>query len=511
VHRDVKPANVLFDGNGEAYLTDFGLSTRDVVSDLTSTGQWVGTVAYSAPEQIRGGDVDARADVYALGGVLHHLLTGSVPYPAASEPEALAAHLSSPPPRPTEHDATIPPEFDRIIARAMAKEARARFQSAGDLGRAALAASARRRLPPERGVVATDAAAPRDPTPPRSSHRSRTRLVVAITVGAAVAAAAVAVVAIAFRPSTASNGGGNVAGKPVQLSSTPDALTSTRDAVWAMQSRPGIVARVDARTHGITTVEDHYAIGAQGALSDVAVGRGTIWVAQSDPTAGGLERLAGPASAPVDRVPLASASAIAVGDGALWAGDDLTRFPPVVRNGSTAPRSATVLRLDPVTGRITARIERIGRAVADIAVGPHAVWVALGPGDAVARIEPGSASLVTRVPLAGRADRLALAGSTVWVLDRTAGTITRVDGRTNRTIGAPISIGKKLEDIAAGGDALWVAAADRTLTRLDPHTGRVIGSPIAAGPPPLTLSADAAGVWVASASDGTVTRIVAAS
>ena len=82
IHRDVKPANVLVAGTGDseqAYLTDFGL-TRDVEGGdgLTKTGQWVGTLAYVAPEQIRGEPVDARADIYALGAVLYQCLTGSL-------------------------------------------------------------------------------------------------------------------------------------------------------------------------------------------------------------------------------------------------------------------------------------------------------------------------------------------------------------------------------------------------------------------------------------------------
>ena len=139
VHRDVKPANVLISGE-HAYLGDFGL-TRLLSSEeqLTETGQWLGTTDFAAPEQLMGGRVDARADVYSLGCVLHAALTGKPPYPRTTVPATLLAHLQDPIPRPSERGA--PDGFDRVLARALAKHPEDRYPSAGDLGRAALAAA----------------------------------------------------------------------------------------------------------------------------------------------------------------------------------------------------------------------------------------------------------------------------------------------------------------------------------------------------------------------------------
>jgi serine/threonine protein kinase len=167
VHRDVKPANVLLSGEeGEehAYITDFGVA-RNVAtnSGLTQTGRFVGTLDYVAPEQISGGDVAARVDVYALGCLLFKLLTGEVPFPRDGEAARLYAHLNDPPPAPSLYVPAVSMALDDDVARAMSKEPGDRYPSAGDLGRAAVAAlSNTTPIVPER-TVATGAAATVEP------------------------------------------------------------------------------------------------------------------------------------------------------------------------------------------------------------------------------------------------------------------------------------------------------------------------------------------------------------
>jgi serine/threonine protein kinase len=138
VHRDVKPANVLLEGDPpEARLTDFGLM-KDVGSatPMTIAGSFIGTCDYAAPEQVLGLPVDGRADVYALGCVLYEALTGQVPFPRDSAAARMFAHVHSPPPA-----VAAAPAFDAVIERAMAKSATARYPTPGDLARAALAAA----------------------------------------------------------------------------------------------------------------------------------------------------------------------------------------------------------------------------------------------------------------------------------------------------------------------------------------------------------------------------------
>ncbi|MFL5893590.1 MAG: serine/threonine-protein kinase [Thermoleophilaceae bacterium] len=161
VHRDIKPANILMASSDHAYLTDFGLTKRAASeSALTKTGQMVGTVDYVAPEQVEGSRVDARTDVYSLACVLYHLLTGRVPYDKPTDMARLFAHVNERPPRPSDAIAGLPPELDEVVTRGMAKKPDDRYLSAGDLGRAALAAAEHRHIAQPERSVARGAAAP---------------------------------------------------------------------------------------------------------------------------------------------------------------------------------------------------------------------------------------------------------------------------------------------------------------------------------------------------------------
>jgi CheY-like chemotaxis protein/tRNA A-37 threonylcarbamoyl transferase component Bud32 len=134
IHRDVKPGNVLIEGR-RAYLTDFGLTKRSgsTRTALTQAGALVGTIHYVAPEQIEGGHVDARTDVYALACLLFHCLVGDVPFSRDTDVAVIYAHLSEPPPKPSELRPELPVGLDAVIAKAMDKSPDRRFQSCSDL------------------------------------------------------------------------------------------------------------------------------------------------------------------------------------------------------------------------------------------------------------------------------------------------------------------------------------------------------------------------------------------
>ncbi|HSS04376.1 MAG TPA: CHASE2 domain-containing protein [Solirubrobacterales bacterium] len=138
-HRDVKPANVLvtLDRPEHVYLTDFGVAKHVGAGEgVTTAGQWVGTLDYLAPEQIRGEEAGTSVDVYALAGLLHHCLTGEVPFPRDNEAAKLWAQVNAPPPAPSRLVPGLPPAIDDVVARGMAKDPATRFQTATELARA---------------------------------------------------------------------------------------------------------------------------------------------------------------------------------------------------------------------------------------------------------------------------------------------------------------------------------------------------------------------------------------
>ena len=164
IHRDVKPANILLageEGREHAYITDFGLAKHVASSsEQTSGGMVMGTLDYISPEQIEHRPVDARADIYALGGVLYKALTGSVPFPHEDGAAKIWAHVHEDP-SPPSATAGVPASFDEVISRAMAKRPEDRYPSAGDFGRAAVAAaSGAPVVEPERRVARGDALTP---------------------------------------------------------------------------------------------------------------------------------------------------------------------------------------------------------------------------------------------------------------------------------------------------------------------------------------------------------------
>jgi serine/threonine protein kinase len=146
VHRDVKPANILVAADDRTYLSDFGVVKELASNGSTRTGGFIGTIEYSAPEQIEGRAVDARTDVYALACVLYECLAGEAPFHRASEVAVLNAHLHASPPRLTRTAPDAPSAVEPVIAKALSKSPLDRYGTCGEFIAALRTAAAEPRI-----------------------------------------------------------------------------------------------------------------------------------------------------------------------------------------------------------------------------------------------------------------------------------------------------------------------------------------------------------------------------
>lgn len=493
VHRDVKPGNVLLDASGHAYLSDFGLITRnEIETGITKTGQFMGSTAYCAPEQIKGENVDARTDVYSLGAVLYECLTGEPPFPRTSEAATLYAHLEESPPRPSAKVAELPAGLDDVVATAMAKRPDERYASAGLLAQAM------------RAALGPSAAGPA--TAPRVR---RPWIVAAVAVVLAVVVAVSIALGGRSKPTTPSAGSADV----------------LRDGLLAF----------DPTTHEVSTVV-HLAyprIGVykQGSFNlppPTAAGEGAVWTLVSqdlwriDPTTGRAAQVDVTACAP------ASFSAIDVGPGAVWAlcfgaGGDHQRI--VVRvdpftyatktartgvgghgplsegNVATSPSSVWV---EPGDGSVewfdTARVLEVGD-VADVSadaltVGEGKLWVANQLASTITPVNLRTGRAGSPVSISGNIDAIAVGEGGVWVLDRSGGTVTEIDA-PSLTAQPSIGVGSGATSIAVGFGAVWVSKpADPSVIRVDPVTGQTETIEVHASPVRLVPDVQTGKLWL---------------
>ena len=518
VHRDVKPANVLLGPADHVYLSDFGLSKHALSIDgETRSGHWVGTLDYVAPEQIRGERLDARADVYALGCVLYFALTGSPPYVRDGDEARLWAHLSEPPPAPSDRVHGLPPDLDGVVARALAKRPADRYPSAGDLGRAATAAAAHDEVRERERVVGVGAAAPDEtptesasgpPGPPGPSEaqtqlvRSARRRSPRAAVGAGLAALAAVGIAVIVLTS------GTGTPRPQPPPTPTPASTATVISTIHVGRRPngiavgkGTVFVTDHRNTRVTLIDEKVsklrrprpAIGT-GAV-DVAAGNGALWViVNQQHVLFKLDPASGRRLARVD-LPMAPET-VAVGREAVWVGMlTRTRKPPDV-----------LARIDPHTRRVTGTFP-MAEGIRSLVATPTAVWVVHRSAPAVSRFDLSAKKLTRRVPFGNsRLGDAAYGAGAVWVTSPLEDTVSRIDDKTAKKLSS--GVGRRPTGIAARGTEIWVTSyIDHTIRRLDPKTSRPVGRPVAVPLNPYRLAVTRDSVWVAAVGDGIVARV----
>lgn len=133
VHRDVKPANVIFNSDDQPILTDFGIAKMVNVAKLTASGEMIGTPAYMAPEQALGKVGDERSDIYSLGVMIFQLATGTLPFEADTPIGVALKHINDPLPPLREVEPDVPEKLEEIVSRAMSKDPEERYQTAAQL------------------------------------------------------------------------------------------------------------------------------------------------------------------------------------------------------------------------------------------------------------------------------------------------------------------------------------------------------------------------------------------
>jgi serine/threonine-protein kinase len=520
VHRDVKPANVLIteDGDEHVYLTDFGLTKHTAsVGGMTKTGQFVGTLDYTAPEQIKGEPADARADVYALGCVLFQALAGRVPFERDSEVAKLYAHLSDEPPTLTSVAPAAPAPLDGVVERALAKEREERYPSAGEFARAARAALEGTRPAAAPTVAAgtmpvaeataptptpatTPAPTPPPPLPPRQRPQRPLLVALAGLLALGVVAAGLAAAGVfdsGEEPAPSGGAGAGDGAEPSQpevaasidVGAGPDGITVSEGTVWVSLARDASVTPIDPRTDraGKTVPIGANPDGLAGA-------GGVVWVALTDEDT--ARRIEG-----ADDVPVAGAN-VQVGDRpeGISLGEQLVW---VANSGS-----GTVSRIDRASATAVGAPIGVGRRPIGVFVGEDSVWVTNNADGTVTRIDSSTSEILDEIEVGREPRGVVEGGGSAWVANSGDGTVTRIDADSGEVLGQPIQVGDNSRDIAFGEGFVWVTSrAANTVTRIDPDSGRVVGRPIPVGTEPLGVAVGAGAVWVANFGDDTVTRI----
>jgi streptogramin lyase len=517
VHRDVKPANILLGAHAQVYLSDFGLACH-ALSDggLTAPGGWVGTMDFMSPEQIRGERVDARADIYALGCVLHFALTGQVPYPRETNEARLWAHLHAAAPQPSRLGPGVPAEFDAVVRRALEKQPDERYASAGELGAAALDAAA--------GVATV--ARPKRPPPPRRQRRVATaatwpdaprnrRLRAATAAVALAAAAAGAVAAVLFAtggtdhgptasaaprtPTIAAAAAKPAAGKEhviqaphvvrkVHVGARPVNVEVAGGSAWVASTRSPTLDRVALDGHRRRR-GPHLGFG----ITDITDRRGELWVTVAVPRQVVRVRASTGRQIGAPIAMIGQPRAIDAGEGAVW----------VAEQSSTG--ADNLVEIDPHTATVVGRVA-IPEGINDLRAANGAVWVVGRHAPILIKVSPATRQPVVRLKMGRHAERVDVAAGYVWVTEYGEDEVTRVDPKGPKLVDTDVP--GRPYGLHARDDGVWVACyGDHSVVRIDPHSVRVVGKPIRVGFNPVGVDVRGDAVWVTSVSDDRLSRI----
>jgi ABC-type transport system substrate-binding protein len=483
VHRDVKPSNVLVDERGHAYLADFGLSRRLAEGPgAQGAAGSLGTVDYVAPEQIRGDELDGRADLYSLGCLLYECLAGRPPFAGASDTAVVFAHLQEEPPGF--------PGFEYVMKKALAKEPDDRYQSGRELVAAARAGLRPRTRPRRRWLVATAVVL--------AAVGAATGGFLAARDGRSPARTAAKVEQISLNPNALNlidartrHGAGEIGlGAEATLADTGADIVFAGRSAWLLPGNDEpVVDRVDLATRKVTrAVKLPWPPGER-----LASGGGLVWATEAVNGGPQLIGIDGRTGRIVRRFAVGSGSVgpgIAYGAGSLWLSLDVEVVRVDPRTGRVLHRfripsrwvtfadgaawaassGGLVWKIDPVENRSTAHA-RLHGFVSDLTVGGGFVWVAVVGDDAVYKLSEDDLSVQSGVPGGPDPERLSFGGGHLWIANTAAEAISQLDP----TSGARRALDARAEPVTAAyhGGLVWTGAASG-LAPLRPISGPVL-------------------------------------
>jgi DNA-binding beta-propeller fold protein YncE/predicted Ser/Thr protein kinase len=466
VHRDVKPHNILVEGD-RAYLSDFGLAKAFDESGAASASV-VGTAHYMSPEQWRGDSIGPAADVYSLGCVLYEAITGIAPFQRSeSDPEP-----------------TMPLGVDVAIRRAVAKDPLDRYRSAGELIAAARAAEGSEVRPT--AVLSHDRS--ERTTVPNASQsffgRMGGRATAWLLGGVAIIALAIVAAVLLLLLGSSSP----EVSAPISVGTPPLRITADGQGAWVTSERDGTVTRLDPATG-----KKLRQVTLRPGISGVAIGRRWLWV--TDPRRHELLRLDAKTLRQKQATPIPGAPgpiALSAHPKRVWVADEGGSGITVV-NAESGHRIRT--QLPPPAAPLR------------LAVGAGGLWASSSSTASVRRIDLGTLEPGEPVLAGPRPAGVTVAHGIVWVTNPPRGTVTEIDPSLHE-VRDQVEVGSKPGGIDAGTSTIWVAnAGDDTVTRINLETGEVEGDPIEVGPEPGAVAVGGEAVWVANNGDGTVTRI----
>jgi serine/threonine protein kinase/DNA-binding beta-propeller fold protein YncE len=465
VHRDVKPHNILLEGE-RAYLTDFGLAKALGESGVLSGASVVGTAEYMSPEQWRGEQVGPAADVYSLGCVLYEALTGVVPY-ARREGDA---------------EPELPRGIDVAIERAVAKDPAKRYATAGKLIEAA---RERQDATPATTQVLTER--PDRPTVPFGERPARRRRLGPRAKQWLGAAVAVVAGAVALGLLLLGDEGPKVS-SPIAVGRPPLRLAVGAGSVWVTSASSGTLSRIDSETEAVSGKPIRLSKGVAG----VTTGAGAVWVAS--PSRGEVLKVDPTTERVTARVNVGgSPGAIVFGGGRVWVADD---------------DGVGVTAINPAAPRVFKSDIPPHVAPLRLAFGAGSVWVSSASTGDVRRIDPATATAGAPISVGRGPAGITVGGGLVWVANSRSGRVTRVEPDTRTLYGEPIQVGEHPGGIDAGTESVWVASSvDNTVSRIGIESGETSGDPIPVGPDPGAIAVGSEAIWVADNGNGTVTRI----